>query len=173
MHEAKGSASTQNLRGSKQLASVAEADVAVQGRRRERRERYETRSEGSTWFRSHRASPIMQEKELSSEWGENTLEGVSNRGGGAGFEKSVILVAWLLGVSSFGRARLLVTPETTVRQAPQSMGFPRLGRVAMPSSRGPTRPRAQTRVSSTAGRVYRLSLEGSLVVQYEVNSADF
>ena len=43
----------------------------------------------------------MQERELSSEWGENTLEGVSNRGGGAG-EKSVILAAWLLGVSSFG-----------------------------------------------------------------------
>ena len=86
--------------------------------------------------------------------------------------KLVILVVWLVSGSSFGCARLLVTPQTTARQAPQSMGFPRLGRVAMPSSRGPSRPRVQTQVS-TAGRVYHLSHQASLVAPYEVDSADF
>lgn len=45
------------------------------------KECYETRSEGSTQLRSHRASPIMQELELSSQWDENILEEVSDRGG--------------------------------------------------------------------------------------------
>ena len=74
------------------------------------------------------------ELELSSEWGENMLEGVSNRGKKNRRTKPVILVVWLVSVSSFGRAGLVVTPETTARQAPQSMGLPRPGRVATRSS---------------------------------------
>ena len=51
------------------------------------------------------------------------------------------------------------TPWTVARQAPLSMGILQariLGRVAMPSSRGSSRPRDQTQVPCTAGAFFTI-----------------
>lgn len=140
MHEAKGSARTASLRGGQQLARAAvgegdgnEANVTKRGLRVLHR--------FSQSFADH------AELALSSAWGENMLEGVSNRGKKNRRMELVILAAWLVSVGSFGRAGLSVTPETTARQAPQSTGLPRR------SSRGSSRPRVRSPVSSPAGRL--------------------
>ena len=53
-------------------------------------------------------------------------------------------------VCLLSRVRLFVTPRIVARQSPLTMGFFQariLERVAMPSSRGPSRPRDRTHIS--------------------------
>ena len=61
---------------------------------------------------------------------------------------------------SLSRVRLFTTPWTVARQAPLSMGFPRQeywsGLPCMPFSGASSRPRDQTRVSHTAGRLFTI-----------------
>ena len=64
------------------------------------------------------------------------------------------MIVLLMGASSLNHAQLFVTPSTTARQAPVSVGIlqARIREwVAMPSSRGSFQPRDRTQVSRIAG----------------------
>ena len=124
----KGAARTESLRGGKQLASAAvrarrpnEQNVANRGLRVLRR------SDLTELRQSRRTRTVFRVGWEHA--GRSKQQGEKNRR-----TKPVILVVWLVSVSSFGRAGLVVTPETTACQAPQSMGLPRPGRVATRSS---------------------------------------
>ena len=128
MYAAKGAARTESLRGGKQLASAAararrpnEQNVANRGLRVLRR------SDLTELRQSRRTRTVFRVGWEHA--GRSKQQGEKNRR-----TKPVILVVWLVSVSSFGSAGLVVTPETTARQAPQSMGLPRPGRVATRSS---------------------------------------
>ena len=62
-------------------------------------------------------------------------------------------------LSHFSRVQLFATPWTAACQAPLFMGILQariLEWVAMPSSRGSSQPRDQTKVSSTAGSFFTI-----------------
>ena len=74
--------------------------------------------------------------------------------GWRGLSVLLCMMVLLMGTSSLSRAQLFVTPSTTARQAPVSVGIlqARIREwVAMPSSRGSFQPRDRTQVSRIAG----------------------